>query len=107
MKIDEAEADRLLRFDLDAAEREVARSVTVSLTAAQRDALISFEFNTGGLRLIDQKGRIQPSGVLRLVNDGRHLAVPEQLCRWRFDNGREVKGLIRRRVAEAALYLED
>jgi lysozyme len=106
-RITDAQAESLLRADLANSERSVGALVRVPLSQAQFDALVSFEFNTGGLELRGKAGKPAPSMLLRLVNDERHLAVPEQLCRWRHDNGRELKGLIRRRVAEAALYLED
>jgi lysozyme len=106
-RISDAQAESLLRADLASSERSVGTLVRVPLTQAQFDALVSFEFNTGGLQVRSRTGRSQASTLLKLVNEERHLAVPEQLCRWRHDNGRELKGLIRRRVAEAALYLED
>ena len=40
----------------------------------------------------------------RRVNRGEHDAVPAEFRRWVWAGGRKLKGVIRRRVAEAGLY---
>ena len=95
--IDRAEAEALLRLDLRGAERAVCRLIPAPLTEARFDALASFTFNLGA-------GALQRSTLRRVVNRGEHEAVPAELLRWVWAGGRRLKGLVRRRAAEAALY---
>lgn len=91
------EAEELLREDISEASTAVGVYVTVPLTEHQRAALISFVFNVG-------INAFKSSTLLRLLNQGDYDAVPEQLLRWVFDNGKRVQGLANRRVAEGALW---
>lgn len=95
--IGEDEAEDLLRRDISKAERAVLRLVTVPLTDGQFDALVSFTFNLGA-------GALQRSTLRRKVNREDHGAVPGEFRRWVWAGGRKLKGLARRREAEAALY---
>ena len=95
--IDEATAEELLRRDVETAERAVLRLICVPLEDGQFDALSSFAFNLGA-------GALQRSTLRRKVNREEHDAVPDEFGRWVFAGGRKLKGLIRRREAEAALY---
>ncbi len=95
--IDEEEAENLLRQDLSIAERAVLRLIRVPLTDGQFDALCSFAFNLGG-------GALQRSTLRRKVNCREHPAVPAEFRRWVWAGGRKLKGLVRRREAEARLY---
>jgi len=83
--------------DVEDAERAVLRLINVPLTDGQFDALVSFTFNLGA-------GALQRSTLRRVVNRGRHEDVPEQLMRWVKVQGRAMRGLVRRRRAEAGLY---
>jgi len=96
--ISESAAGALLAKDVWAAERAVLRLIKVPLTDSQFDALVSFTFNLGG-------GALQRSTLRRKVNREEHSEVPEQLMRWVWAGGRKLRGLMRRREAEAALYL--
>lgn len=96
--INEAEAENLLRQDAGIAEHLVLRFIQVPLTDGQFDALVSFTFNLGG-------GALQRSTLRRKVNREEHGEVPAQFMRWVWAGGRKLKGLIRRRVAEADLYM--
>lgn len=96
--IDARRGEELLRDDLKVAESNVNWLVKVPLVQSMYDALVSFEFNTGGLH---------GSTLLTLLNAHNYLAVPEQLLRWRKDNGKDLLGLTRRRANEAVLYLRD
>ena len=64
---------------------------------ARGDALCSFAFNLGA-------GALQRSTLRRKVNREEHAAVPHEFRRWVWAGGRKLKGLIRRREAEAVLY---
>ena len=61
------------------------------------DALRSFAFNLGA-------GALQRSTLRRKVNREEHDAVPTEFRRWVWAGGRKLKGLVRRREAEPALY---
>lgn len=95
--IDETSARALLAHDVRAAENAVARLIHVPLTQAQFDALVSFTFNLGA-------GALQRSTLRRKINRGEHKAVPAELLRWVWANGRKLPGLVRRRAAEGGLY---
>ncbi|MCK0538080.1 lysozyme [Alcanivorax quisquiliarum] len=95
--VTEPEAEDLLRRDVQAAERAVLRLIDVPLTDGQYDALVSFTFNLGA-------GALQRSTLPRKVNREEHAEVPAQLMRWVWAAGRKLKGLIRRRNAEARFY---
>ena len=95
--IDEAAADELLRRDVETAERAVLRLIRVPLKDGRFDALCSFTFNLGA-------GALQRSMLRRKVNRKEHGAVPTEFRRWVWAGGRELKGLVRRREAEAGLY---
>lgn len=104
------EAHRLLQKDLKDAESVVNRHVAVTLRQHQADAVISFTFNVGpgkkgvkdGLVALKASGR--PSTLLRRINEERHEDVPDQFRKWVRAAGVVVRGLVRRREAEATLY---
>lgn len=93
-----AEAEDLLRADLNMTERGVRRQVTVDLNQNQFDALVAFAFNVG-------LGNLQSSTLLRLLNQGQYPAAADQLPRWNKAGGKELLGLTRRRAAERKLFL--
>lgn len=95
--VDENEAEDLLRRDAGIAERAVLRLIAVPLTDGQFDALASFVFNVGG-------GALQRSTLRRKVNREEHALVPAEFLKWVWAGGRKLKGLVRRREAEAILY---
>lgn len=94
-KITEAEAERLLDLDL----KPVIDALPPGLTAGQRAALGSLCFNIG-------VGAFMKSTLRRLVcanpTDPR---IPAEFMKWRHSRGRELPGLVRRRRAEAAVYV--
>ena len=77
------------------AERAVLRLIRVRLADDQFDALVSFTFNLGA-------GALQRSTLRRKVNREEHGEVPPEFMRWVWAGGRKLKGLIRRRAAEAS-----
>lgn len=93
----EEEAEDLLRKDAQIAENAVLRLINVPLTDGQFDALVSFTFNLGS-------GALQRSTLRRKVNREEHEEVPREFLRWVWAGGRKLRGLIRRRSAEVALY---
>lgn len=99
------ECEKFLQDDLNEAGAMVNRLVHVPLSQSQFDALASFVFNIGG------GANFQKSTLLKKLNMGLYDDVPEQIMRWnkaRVDGVlTPLKGLTRRRTAEAALFSMD
>lgn len=93
-----AQAEALLRADLMKAAGAVMRMVKVKLNANQIAALIDFVFNAGA-------GNFEISTLRRVVNRGDFAGVPAQLMRWVYAKGVRLPGLVKRRKAEAALWV--
>jgi len=87
----------LLRSDLIEVESIINKSVKVSLTQNQYDALVAFVYNIGNQGFI-------ASTLLKKLNAGLLADVPTQLRRWVKDNGKTVQGLINRREYEIQLW---
>ena len=95
MTITEAEAEEILRRDLQKFEERVERFVKVPLTDNQHAVIVSFDFNTG---------KLDKSTLLKKLNKGDYDAVPTELMKWVHAGGKKVKGLVNRRAAEAGLW---
>jgi lysozyme len=93
------EAEELLAFDLLEAERAV-EALTQQTRKSEYDALVSFTFNLG-------KRHLAESTLLKLHNAGERLEAACQVQTWRLVARKPNRGLLRRRLEEAALYLED
>lgn len=98
MVITEAQAEALLKRDLNRFERAVIDLVKVPLTDDQFSALVSFVYNVG-------EGALSTSTLLRLLNQRDYQGAADQLLRWDKAGGRTLAGLTRRRRAERALFL--
>jgi lysozyme len=98
-----AQADLLLRYDLNVISEALSGLVYTPLNLNQIDALGSFVYNIG----LDA---FEGSAVLRLINAGALLeaaAAMEQWCHATVaGQSQEVDGLIRRRAMEKALFLK-
>ena len=93
----EEQATDALRDELCHYLAGVLRACPVPLTSNQVSALTSFSYNLG-IRAL------RSSTLRRKVNAGDHAEVPEQFHRWVFAGGKKLRGLVRRRADEAALY---
>ncbi|WP_288379847.1 lysozyme [uncultured Massilia sp.] len=93
------QADVWLTEDLQDAEAAVNTLVKAPLAQQQFDALVSFAFNLGGTALAE-------STLLILLNKGNYKAAAEQFDRWVHSGGKKLAGLVRRRAAEKALFLD-
>lgn len=93
-------AEELLDADLMKFERGVSQSVTVPLTDNQYGALVAFAFNVG-------IAAFKKSTLLKKLNTGDYAAVPVELARWTKAGGVELPGLVKRRKAEAALFMSE
>jgi lysozyme len=96
--ISEIEAEALLLADLANAIQCVNQAVTVAITQCQFDALVDFCFNAG-------RGNFLNSTLLRKLNLGDAAGAATQFGLWVHAGGKVVAGLVRRRQAEAALFL--
>jgi GH24 family phage-related lysozyme (muramidase) len=92
-----AQCDARLATDLARYAAEVDAAIgNAPTTQAQFDALVSFHYNTGA--------------IARATLTKRHIAgdyqgAASEFARWTRAGGRVLKGLVRRRAAEAELYL--
>jgi lysozyme len=98
MSITIAQAEDLLRQDLRYFEQGVIDLVMVPLTQNQFDALVSFAYNTG-------LGALGESTLLSVLNEGDYQGAVEQFARWVNGANGVLPGLVRRREAEAQLFL--
>ena len=98
------ECEKMLMEDLHEAGNAVRSAVSVPLSQHQYDALVSFVFNLGA-------GNFRSSTLLKKLNKGLYEEIPAQILRWnkaRVDGKlTELRGLTRRRTAEAALWAMD
>jgi lysozyme len=100
--ITETEALRLLDYDMDQYEARVRALVKVPLKQWQFDALVSFDFNCDGLTVGPQNAT--PSTILRHLNAERFALASAEFPKWRKSGGVVLKGLVRRRNAERAMF---
>lgn len=92
----QAECDARLAHDLVGAARAVVTALNGAPTnPRQFDALVSFHYNTGA---------IAKATLTRLHVAGRYAEAAAEFARWVNSGGKRMAGLVRRRVAEAALY---
>jgi lysozyme len=94
--ITETEAEALFRHDMDAFEGRVQKLISVLLNDNEFSALVSFDFNTGGLA---------DSTLRRLLNAGDRAGAADQFLRWDHAGGKQLAGLTRRRKSERNLFL--
>jgi lysozyme len=97
--ITEEEAEEILKKDLERTEIGVEQAVDVDLTDNQFAALVSFAFNLGVRTL-------QRSTLLMLVNKGDFDSAADEFPKWCYAGGKQLKGLVTRRLAERDLFLE-
>ena len=91
-----AQCDARLEADLARHAEEVAEAIGDAPTSQQQfDALVSFHYNTGA--------------IARATLTRRHIAgdyegAAEEFSRWVYAGGKVMRGLVRRREAEARVY---
>lgn len=97
-KITVEQAQQYFDHDLAAFEDYVRDNVRVPLSQKQFDAMVSFTYNLG-------VGNLKSSTLLRLINAGAPARdVQPQFLRWNKAGGKILRGLTRRRLAEAVLF---
>tara|TARA_R110000803_G_scaffold94007_2_gene161454 strand:- start:2082 stop:2525 length:444 start_codon:yes stop_codon:yes gene_type:complete len=100
MEIDQDEAERMLMSEMSEYEGYITDNVEVPLDQNQFDAMVCWVYNLG-------VGNLRSSTLLKVLNNGEYDEVPTQIKRWDKAGGKVLKGLIRRRDAEAALFSGD
>ena len=98
MTITRDEADRMLEDEIVEYEGYITRMVKAELEHNQFDALVAWVYNLGPTNL-------ENSTLLKELNSGSFRNVPNEIRRWNKAGGRVLDGLIRRREAEALLFM--
>lgn len=96
--ISREESRKLFKKDTGWAVDAVNRLVTRPINQNQFDALVSLVFNIG-------ERAFSRSTVLRETNRGNFTAAAKAFALWNKARGRVLKGLVRRRKAEAELFV--
>jgi len=97
-QITEFMATEYLKDDLRTSEQAVSMYVTSEINQNQFDALVSFTLNLG-------PGNLKSSTLLKRVNaDPNDPDIERQFKRWNSCKGVVLKGLVKRREREAAIY---
>ena len=97
-KINKEEADYLLQEEMIEYESYINDFVEVPLNQNQFDALCSWVYNLGPTNL-------KNSTMLRVLNEEKYADVPQEIKRWNKAGGEVLDGLIKRREAEAKMFL--
>ena len=96
--ISQIKAEEYLRFDLAIFEKAVTESLKVPVNQNQFDALCAFAYNVG-------INALKNSTLLKKVNKNPNdPTIRAEFLKWNKANGRALKGLTNRRIAEANLY---
>lgn len=96
LAITRAKAEELLRYDMHQFEARVQTFVKVKISDDEFAALVSFDFNTGGLA---------KSTLLKKLNAGDRSGAANEFLRWNKAGGQVLRGLTRRRQSERHLFL--
>ena len=98
MRVTEAQAEDMLVEDIAPIER-LLNGLKINFRQEQFDALVSWIFNLG-------EGNFKASTMYkRIIGNAKDEEITDQLVKWINAAGRPLPGLIKRRVAEANLFL--
>lgn len=100
IQITEEDAETLLQSDLCDAEAAVNDCVSININGNQFSSLVSFVFNCGAYAF-------RKSTLLKKINAGDKYGAADEFLRWSKAGGRVLKGLLRRREAERALFMAE
>ena len=98
MTITEAEAERYLRLALDKFAEQIKGGFTREPVGHQFGAMLSLAYNIG-------PGAFLKSTALRRFNEGDLIGCTEAMTWFSKAGGQVLRGLVRRRDAEVALFL--
>ena len=94
------EADEYLHRDVATIEMQLNK-LNLSLRQCQWDAIVSFVFNVG-------IGNFKASTLLAKIRiNPDDNSIMDEFLRWVYANGKVMKGLQKRRLAEMKLYFSD
>jgi lysozyme len=96
--ISKSQALEILKQDIKEAENAVNKLVSVELNSNQFSALVSFTFNLG-------YERFKNSTLLKKVNRNKFFEIPNEFIRWIYTNKIKRRGLLKRRLEEAFLFI--
>lgn len=97
--ITQDQVEEFLRADLEDAEYAVNKYVLMPINQDQFDALVSFVFNLGS-------GAFKGSTLLKRLNAGLYREAADEFLKWNRAGNRVLPGLVARRAAERAMFLE-
>ena len=100
MEITQEEAESLLQEEMHEYEGYINDMVKVPLEQHQFDAMVSWVFNLGS-------GNLSSLTLLKKLNNSEYDEVPAQIRRWNKAGGKVLDGLIRRREAEAKMFMNE
>jgi len=92
------QAEKFIREDLQEAELCIVRQVPYGLAQHQFDALVSLVFNIG-------VSAFTKSTLLKKLDKSDIVGAAQEFERWCYDNGRKIRGLLRRRKREQRIFL--
>lgn len=93
------QADSRLAVKVEEVGLALKKIVRVPLNTEQEAALISLAYNVG-------VGAVTPSALLRKLNAGQWCPMVREWIDFDHDGGKEVKGLMVRRLDECSLFLK-
>lgn len=93
------QANEYLAHDMKEFEKTINNFVKVDLTQNQFDALVSLSYNIGS-------NAFKNSTLLKKLNNKDYQGAADQILVWNRGDGKVLKGLVRRREAERALFLK-
>ena len=94
------EADEYLHRDVESVEMQLNK-LNLSLSQCQWDAIVSFVFNVG-------IGNFKASTLLAKIRiNPDDNSIMDEFLRWVYANGKVIRGLQKRRLAEMKLYFSD
>jgi len=98
MTITQEQAEEFLMQDVQKAVQTVNSKVHTDLTQNEFESLVDFVFNVGA-------GNFAGSTLLRKINAGDMEGAALEFEKWTHADGKVMAGLIKRRHAEAVLFL--
>ena len=94
------QADELLNYHVDLFAEKVKPLIKGELSDNKFSALVSFAFNAGA-------GALAKSTLLKKVNaNPEDVSISSEFAKWDKAGGKQLRGLARRRKAEADLYFQ-
>jgi lysozyme len=97
-QITTAQAYEYFKWEMNGKVQRVNLMTRDDISQSQFDALVSLCYNIGTTGL-------QRSTLLKVINaNPKNPNIVKHFLSWRFDNGKEISGLLRRRMSEAYLY---